>query len=157
MNAGPTLALYVSLTKQNSLQWNFASTKCLEIQTRCIFRGTEADHNLPCLLVWNCNLLSDLSPVKQSSVGLGSLEGANGSREPRWKSRRAAPWLPFFRGKLYEGESKSRKTDLKNQSGKVLRPFPSFPSRWRMFGIIPVNYSPYICLLQCLQVHFLCS
>lgn len=129
VNAGPTLALFVSLIKQNSLQWNFTSTKCLEIQTPCIFCGTGADHNLIFLLLWNCNLLSDVSPVEQSSAGLGSLEGANGSRGPRWKSRRAAPWLPFFRGKLYEGESKSRKTDLKNQSRKVLRPIvSSFPN-----------------------------
>lgn len=51
VNAGPTLALCVSLIKQKSLQGNFTSTKCLEIQTGCIFCGTGADHNLICLLV----------------------------------------------------------------------------------------------------------
>lgn len=134
MNAGPTLALCASLIGKKCLQWSFTSTKWLEIQTQCIFCETGADHDL--LFAFWFEIATSflvrtrkLSPAKQSSVGLESLKEANRSRGPRWKRRRAAPWLPFCRGMLSEGESQSRKTGLKNQSRNVLRPIASsFPS-----------------------------
>lgn len=134
VNAGPTLALCAFLFRKKSLQWSFTSTKCLEIQTRCIFCETGADHDL-LFAFWLEIATSFLvragkfSPAGQSSVGLGSLKGAKRSRGPRWKKRRAAPCLPFCRGVLSEQESKSRKSGLKNQSRNVPIPIASsFPS-----------------------------
>lgn len=127
VNAGPILALCASLIRKKSLQWSFI---CLEIQTRCIFCETAADDDL-IFAFWFEIAKSflvrawKLSPAKQSSLGLGSLKGANRSRGPRGERRRVAPWLPFCRGVLSEGESKSRKTGLKNQSRNVLRPIVS--------------------------------
>lgn len=134
VNAGPTLAPWAFIIRKKSLQRSFTPTKCLEIQTQCVFYETGADHNLT-FVFWFEIVTSflvrarKLSPAEQSSVGLGSLKGANRPRGPRWKRRRAAPQLPFGRGMLSEGESNSRKTGLKNQSRNVLKPAASsFPS-----------------------------
>lgn len=133
VNAGPTLALCASLIRKKS-HGVLHLPNALKSKHWCIFYETGADHDLP-FAFWFEIATSflvrarKLSAAKQSSVGLGSLKGSNRSREPRWKRTRAAPWLPFRKGTLSEGESKSRKTGLKNQSRSVLRPIASpFPS-----------------------------
>lgn len=133
VQAGPTLTLCAFLSRKKNLR-SITSTKCLEIQTWCIFCETGADHDLIFAFWFEIVTSSpvtarEISPAKHSSLGLWFLKGANRSRVLRWKKREEATWLSFCRDVVSERESKSGKTDLKNQSRNVLRPIASsFPS-----------------------------